>query len=113
MTREPCSLKVVPEPTACGDAPESWTSSAAHPCVSWQSFKCREAEQQGALVRQRISYRHADILQLDPAEGTYDMITASYLIHEMPDPVTRQIFQKCRQLLKPGGVLALVDIDPE
>ena len=104
---------MVPEATACGDAHKSWTSSAAHPCVSYQSFDCREAERQGALVRQRISYRHADILQLDPADGTYDMITASYLIHEMPDPVTRQIFQKCRQLLKPGGVLALVDIAPE
>lgn len=41
-----------------------------------------------------------------------DLVTASYLVHELPADSTRSFLRDARRVLKPKGVVALVDGDP-
>ncbi len=47
-----------------------------------------------------------------PAES-FDLITAQFLCHELPSDATRAVLGEAARLLRPQGVLALVDQDPE
>ncbi|MBC1260438.1 class I SAM-dependent methyltransferase [Synechococcus sp. BSF8S] len=45
--------------------------------------------------------------------GSFDLITAQFLCHELPGDATRAVLGEAARLLRPQGVLALVDQDPE
>lgn len=68
-----------------------------------------------AEARARLAaWRGVEIVQA-PAERTglpaagFDAITCIYLFHELPAPVRRRVAAEAHRLLKPGGVLILVD----
>ncbi|WP_411817269.1 class I SAM-dependent methyltransferase [Hyphococcus sp. DH-69] len=42
-------------------------------------------------------------------ENSYDVITAVYLFHELPPSVRKEVMTEVARLLKPGGVMILVD----
>lgn len=43
------------------------------------------------------------------AEASFDMVTATFLFHEIPAKVAREVVKEARRLLKPGGVFAVYD----
>ena len=43
------------------------------------------------------------------AAGEFDAVTAVYLFHELPPRLRRAVVAEIRRVLKPGGVLILVD----
>ncbi len=47
-----------------------------------------------------------------PAAG-FDLITLQYVCHELPAAATLAVLAEAARLLRPGGVIALVDQDPE
>jgi 2-polyprenyl-3-methyl-5-hydroxy-6-metoxy-1,4-benzoquinol methylase len=49
--------------------------------------------------------RCGSILDLDYTPGSFDVITAWYVLHHLPDP--KGVLQKIYTLLKPGGIVAL------
>lgn len=46
------------------------------------------------------------------AENSQDLVTLQFLIHELPRQATVEIFQEVLRILKPGGVMAIVDNNP-
>jgi ubiquinone/menaquinone biosynthesis C-methylase UbiE len=42
----------------------------------------------------------------------FDLIALQFVLHELPQEVTRQIFREARRILRAGGVLAIVDNNP-
>jgi ubiquinone/menaquinone biosynthesis C-methylase UbiE len=42
-------------------------------------------------------------------EASFDVVTALYLLHELPGPIRRAVAGEIRRVLKPGGTLILVD----
>ena len=54
-----------------------------------------------------------------PAEATglpaasVDLITLQFVCHELPADATRAVLREAARLLRPGGVVALVDQDPD
>jgi ubiquinone/menaquinone biosynthesis C-methylase UbiE len=47
-----------------------------------------------------------------PAAG-FDLITLQFVCHELPAGATRAVLAEAARLLRPGGVLAMVDQDPQ
>ena len=46
------------------------------------------------------------------AENSQDLVTLQFVIHELPRQATVKIFQEVLRILKPGGVMAIVDNNP-
>ena len=49
---------------------------------------------------------------LFPAES-FDVVSCQFILHELPPQPTQKIMEECLKILKPGGVLFLVDNDPK
>jgi ubiquinone/menaquinone biosynthesis C-methylase UbiE len=45
-------------------------------------------------------------------DNSFNVITLQFVIHELPNQATKQIFQEALRLLRTGGILAIVDNNP-
>lgn len=46
------------------------------------------------------------------ADNSFDLVTIQFLLHELPNRATKDIFQEVLRILRPGGCLAIVDNNP-
>ena len=46
------------------------------------------------------------------ADNSLDLVTLQFVIHELPRHITKDIFQEVLRILKPGGVIGVVDNNP-
>nr|WP_233219753.1 class I SAM-dependent methyltransferase [Pleurocapsa sp. CCALA 161] len=46
------------------------------------------------------------------ADNSLNMVTMQFIIHELPRHATEKIFQEVLRILKPGGILGIVDNNP-
>jgi ubiquinone/menaquinone biosynthesis C-methylase UbiE len=46
------------------------------------------------------------------ADNSLDIVTLQFVIHELPRQATTAIFKEVLRILKPGGVMAIVDNNP-
>ena len=56
-----------------------------------------------ARIRHGIMLDRTDILDINPAEGRYDVIAFSHVLEHLADP--ERVLRHCRALLEPGGVI--------
>ena len=42
-------------------------------------------------------------------DASFDLVTASFLLHELPPQISRRVLQECQRVLVPGGQFLLVD----
>jgi ubiquinone/menaquinone biosynthesis C-methylase UbiE len=68
------------------------------------------AEQRGSAVAEWI---HALPEATGLPDGSFDLVSAFLLFHEMPQSTTRRIFREARRLLPAGGTFAFMDMNPE
>lgn len=73
-----------------------------------------------AVAQYRSEQRHANINWIHAAaestglsDASFDFISIFLMCHELPQAVTRQIFAEARRLLRPGGHLAIMDMNPK
>ena len=45
-------------------------------------------------------------------DGSLDLMAGSYLLHELPSAATRELLQEAHRVLRPGGIVAVIDGDP-
>jgi SAM-dependent methyltransferase len=60
-----------------------------------------------------ITWHHAAAEATGLPGGVYDLITLQFVCHELPQAATRAVLAEVARLLRPGGVVALVDQDPD
>ena len=46
------------------------------------------------------------------ADNSLDLVTLQFVIHELPRQATKAIFKEVLRILKPGGVMEIVDNNP-
>ena len=65
-------------------------------------------DRRGAIHR----WHHAAAEDSGLPASSFDLITMLFVCHELPSPATRAVLREASRLLRPGGVVALVDQDP-
>lgn len=73
-------------------------------------FWCRQAVEGSPAAS--TSYVHANAEAMPVDDQSQDMVASSYLVHELPAHGTHGFLREAHRVLKPGGVLAIVDGDP-
>ncbi len=57
----------------------------------------------------RVNFLQGNAEEIPLKEKRFDAITCSFLFHELPQKNRRNVLKECLRVLKPGGVLSLVD----
>jgi ubiquinone/menaquinone biosynthesis C-methylase UbiE len=61
----------------------------------------------------KINWIHAAAESTGLANQSYDLVSIFLVCHELPQSATREILAEARRLLRPGGHLAIMDMNPE
>ncbi len=60
-----------------------------------------------------MNWRHAAAESTGLPDASFDLISACLLFHELPQTAAKQIFHEARRLLRPGGYLTIMDMNPK
>jgi ubiquinone/menaquinone biosynthesis C-methylase UbiE len=60
-----------------------------------------------------INWVHAAAESTGLPASSFDLVSAFLLFHELPQDATRQILGEARRLLRPGGHLTIMDMNPK
>lgn len=91
-------------------APTHFTLTVLGLCDSMLCSVCRQAAPGNPATC--INYIQGKAETLPFEDKSHDLVTASYLVHELPASSTKSFLEEARRVLKPGGVVAVVDGDP-
>jgi ubiquinone/menaquinone biosynthesis C-methylase UbiE len=62
---------------------------------------------------QKIDWVHAAGETTGLPSASYDLVSLFLICHELPQTATREIFVEAKRLLKPGGHIAIMDMNPD
>jgi SAM-dependent methyltransferase len=70
----------------------------------------RYASARAASLGYAIHFSQQDAAHTNYPDESFDLITSTLLLHEMPRPAILAVFRECHRLLRPGGVMAHHDL---
>jgi ubiquinone/menaquinone biosynthesis C-methylase UbiE len=70
------------------------------------------AQHKTQQIQHSIQWVHATAEDTPFADGSFDLVSIFLMCHELPQSATQSILQEARRLLKPGGYLAIMDMNP-
>jgi ubiquinone/menaquinone biosynthesis C-methylase UbiE len=79
----------------------------AAPCLK---LAARTAAEAGA---RNVRFRQADARDTGCADASFDLVTSTMLLHEMPPPAVERTLAEAARVLKPGGKMVHLDFLPQ
>jgi ubiquinone/menaquinone biosynthesis C-methylase UbiE len=61
----------------------------------------------------KIDWVHAMAESTGLPDASFDLVSMFLICHELPQAATRRIFAESRRLLRPGGYMAIMDMNPQ
>jgi ubiquinone/menaquinone biosynthesis C-methylase UbiE len=61
----------------------------------------------------KINWLHAQAESTGLPDASFDLVSIFLMCHELPQSSTRKILAEMRRLLRPGGYLAIMDMNPK
>ncbi|AFY39283.1 Methyltransferase type 11 [[Leptolyngbya] sp. PCC 7376] len=61
----------------------------------------------------KVQWQHGKAESTGFVDNSFDVITMQFVLHELPNQATKDIFQECLRILRPGGCFAIVDNNPK
>ena len=77
------------------------------PCLKLAAQDAARAD--NARGARAISFRQMSAADLDYEDGSFDLVTSTMLLHEMPPPVIEAVFDEAFRVLAPGGRMIHLD----
>ncbi|MCO5556222.1 hypothetical protein L7F22_009768 [Adiantum nelumboides] len=72
----------------------------------------RLKERQSNEARRAVKFVHAAGENTGFPSGSFDLVSLSLVCHELPRSATKQIIEEAHRLLKRGGALAIMEMNP-
>ncbi len=88
---------------------EKWPDAEVHG-IDVGAPLLRYAHARTAYLGKTVHYSQQNAEQTDFPDGHFDLIVSSAVLHETNRPATRRIFAECLRLLRPGGVMAHLEV---
>lgn len=73
----------------------------------------RYGHARAAAAGKAVHFSQQNAEQLDFPDESFDIVTSSFFLHEIPVKATREIFKECRRILKPGGLMLHFELPPK
>jgi ubiquinone/menaquinone biosynthesis C-methylase UbiE len=70
----------------------------------------RYAAARATALSHAVDFSQQDATRTSFADESFDLITSTLLLHEMPRAAILAVLRECRRLLRPGGVMAHHDL---
>lgn len=71
------------------------------------------AEYRSQQRQEKINWVHAPAETTGLPDASFDLVSIFLVCHELPQSPTKQIFAEARRLLRPGGHLGIMDMNPK
>ncbi|MEC4986984.1 MAG: class I SAM-dependent methyltransferase [Oscillatoria sp. PMC 1068.18] len=102
---------------ACSVGMSSFALQAIYPDaqvtgVDLSPYFLAVANYQNKQRQQNISWLHAAAEKTGLPEQSFDFVSAFLLFHELPQSAAKEILAEARRLLRPGGYLGIMDMNP-
>ncbi|MSQ72218.1 MAG: class I SAM-dependent methyltransferase [Betaproteobacteria bacterium] len=93
----------------CQALPEAQIEAVdlAAPCVK---LGAKEAADAGA---RNVRYRQMNACETDYPGGSFDLVTSTMFLHEMPPPMIEAMLAEAKRVLKPGARMVHLDFLPQ
>lgn len=66
----------------------------------------------GAEGSEKIQYKHAIFEDMEQPDDSVDMVYFQFMMHELPTAAQEANLAKAVQVVRPGGIVGFVDINP-
>ncbi|KAJ1409868.1 S-adenosyl-L-methionine-dependent methyltransferase [Ochromonadaceae sp. CCMP2298] len=61
----------------------------------------------------RVTLQYAEVAHTGLADRSVDMVSLSFVLHEMPAAAARDVLREAWRILKPGGQFFIAEMDPD
>ena len=97
----------------CHQAKHNDTGSRNNKAINKDHSKKNAASTVKAVTDVDTTFVHATAVQTPFSRDSFDLVTMVYVLHQAPLESRDRILREAHRVLKPGGILAVVDISPE
>jgi ubiquinone/menaquinone biosynthesis C-methylase UbiE len=102
----------------CGFGKSTWAFARALPAAHVDGIDLSPAcvtvaaQDTPDELRPRVAFAQADAVTSGLPDASYDLVTSTMLLHEMPEDAVRELIAESARLTKPGGAVVHLDFLP-